>query len=75
MQKTNLNSKVLTENLSFLVNQVLVEARNIGKARVVFVATQRGTNVVKFFSELNKNFPIIESAQNKPALKGNSSFA
>ena len=65
MQKTNLNSKVLTENLSFLAKQALIEARNIGKARIVFVATQRGTNVVKFFSELNKTFPIIESAQNK----------
>jgi predicted transcriptional regulator len=65
MQKTNLNSKVLTENLSFLAKQALIETRNIGKARVVFVATQRGTNVVKFFSELNKTFPIIESAQNK----------
>jgi hypothetical protein len=42
----------------------LVEARFIGKARVVFVATQRGINVVKFFSELNKTFPIIESSKN-----------
>jgi predicted transcriptional regulator len=65
MQKTNLNSKVLTENLSSLVNLALVEARNIGKARVIFVATQRGTNVVKFFSERNKTFPIIESSQKK----------
>jgi predicted transcriptional regulator len=65
MHKTNLKSKVLKENLSFLVNQALVEARNIGKARAVFVATQRGNNVVKFFSELNKTFPIIESAQNE----------
>ena len=67
MQKTNLNSNVLTENLSFLVKQALVEVRNIGKVRVVFVATQRGTNVVKFFSEF-KTLPIIESAQNKSVL-------
>ena len=65
MQKTNLNSKVLIENLSFLVNHSLVEARNIGKARLVYAATQRGTNVVKFFSEINKTFSIIESAQDK----------
>jgi predicted transcriptional regulator len=68
MQKTNLNFKVLTENLSFLVKQALVEERNIGKAKEVFAVTQQGNNVVKFFSELNKTLPITEGAQNKVPL-------
>lgn len=63
MYKANLNCSVLKEYLSFLVKRGLVEERTIGKARRVFVVTQRGINVLKYFRELKQALPIVEEAR------------
>jgi predicted transcriptional regulator len=58
MHKANLNCSVLKEYLSFLVKRGLVEERTIGKARIVFVVTQRGINVLKYFRELKQGLLV-----------------
>lgn len=60
MYKANVNCKVLKEYLDFLIQQGLVEERAVGKSRVVYANTARGTTVIKYFRELNKALPIIE---------------
>jgi predicted transcriptional regulator len=65
MYKANVNFSVLRENLDFLIKQKLVEERTIGKERTVFVVTQHGINVLKYFKELTKALPIIEETRNQ----------
>jgi predicted transcriptional regulator len=60
MYKANVNCKVLKEYLDFLIKQGLIEERVIGKGRVVYANTTRGTTVLKFFRELNKVLPLLE---------------
>jgi predicted transcriptional regulator len=65
MYKANVNCSVLKEYLEFLIKQGLVEERTLGKARVVFVVTQRGITVLKYFKELKEVLPIVEEARNQ----------
>ncbi len=64
MHKTNLNCSVLEEDLGFLVKQGLVEERPFGKDRIFFAVTQRGINVLKYFSRLKVKHLIVEEARN-----------
>ena len=59
MYKANVNCGQLKEDLEFLINQNLVEKRTIKKEHIIFVITQRGINVLKYFRELTKVLPII----------------
>ena len=63
MYKANVNCIVLKEYLDFLIKQGLVEERTIGKARVVYVVTQRGITVLKYFHELKQVLPIVEELE------------
>jgi predicted transcriptional regulator len=60
MYKTNVNCNILKECLNFLSKQGLIEERIVGKSRVVYVNTTRGTQVIKFFRELDKMLTVIE---------------
>jgi predicted transcriptional regulator len=60
MYKTNVNCNILKEYLGFLIKQGLIEERVVGKSRVVYANTARGTTVLKFFRELNKAFTVID---------------
>ena len=51
MYKANVNCKVLKGYLDYLLKHGLVEMRIVGKASVVFVVTQRGITVLKYFHE------------------------
>lgn len=64
MYKANVNCSVLKEYLEFLIKQNLVEERTIGKRRVVYVVTQRGITVLKYFRELKQVLPIVEESRN-----------
>jgi len=64
MYRANVNCSVLKEYLDFLIKQSLVEEHIVGKARVVFVVTQRGITVLKYFKELKQVLPIVEEARN-----------
>jgi predicted transcriptional regulator len=58
--ETNVNCNVLKEYLNSLIKQGLIEERVVGKNRVVYMVTDRGISVLKFFRELNKVLTIIE---------------
>ena len=64
MYKANMNCSLLKEYLDFLIKQGLVEERTVGKQRIVYVATQRGVIVLKYFRELRQALPIIEEDRN-----------
>ena len=63
MYKANVNCSVLKEYLDFLIQQGLVEEKTIGKKRIVYAITERGTTVLKYFRELKSVLPIIEEAR------------
>ena len=65
MYNANVNCSVLKEYLEFLTKQGLVEARTVGKQRVVYSVAERGITVLKYFKELNQILPIIEEAQSQ----------
>jgi predicted transcriptional regulator len=60
MYKANVNCSVLGEYLEFLLEQGLVEERNLKKNRIVYMVTQHGLTVLKSFRELTQALPIIE---------------
>jgi predicted transcriptional regulator len=64
MYKSIVNCSFLNEYLDFLIKQVLVEKRIIGK-HIVFAITQSGLNVLKYFRELVQVLLIIEETQRK----------
>jgi predicted transcriptional regulator len=45
--------------LEFLLKQGLVEERKLSDNRVVYLITQRGRRVLKYFKELKQELPII----------------
>jgi predicted transcriptional regulator len=65
MYKANVNCSVLKEYLTFLMEQGLVEERNLRKRRVVYAVTQRGLTVLKYFRELKQVLPILEEDQRR----------
>jgi len=64
MYKANVNCSVLKEYLDFLIANNLVEEKTVGKKRIVYAITERGTTVLKYFRELKSVLPIIEEARN-----------
>lgn len=63
MYKANVNCSVLKEYLDFLISNNLVEEKTIGKKRIVYAITERGTTVLRYFRELRTVLPIIEEAR------------
>ncbi|MCX8151265.1 MAG: winged helix-turn-helix domain-containing protein [Candidatus Bathyarchaeota archaeon] len=60
MRKANINHKALNDQLDFLIEQGLVEERKDDNHHVVFVITQQGINVLKYFRELKQVLPVAE---------------
>ena len=58
--KANVNCKVLKEYLDFLNKQGLIEERVVGCRKVVYANTAHGTEVLKFFREIDKLLPVLE---------------
>ena len=63
MYKANVNCSVLKEYLDFLIEQELVEEKTVGKKRIVYVASEKGLKVLKYFRELKVMLPVIEEGQ------------
>jgi predicted transcriptional regulator len=66
MYKANVNCVVLKEYLDFLIKQGLIEERLIGKNRVVYANTPRGTTVIKYFRELNNALLVLDDSKILP---------
>ena len=77
MYKANVNCNILKEYLDFLIKQGLIEERVVGKSSVVYANTARGTEVIKFFRELDKALSVKRRRQNLSSflLKRQSLFA
>ena len=64
MYKANVNCNVLKENLSFLLQQNLIEeqikVKRRNKTKVRYAITERGRTVIKYFNEVNKALQISE---------------
>jgi predicted transcriptional regulator len=58
--KSNFNSSIIKEYLDFLIKHNLVEEQKVKKKRSVFVITQRGITVLKYFGELTPEIFDIE---------------
>ena len=63
MYKSNVNCCVLKEYLDFLIEQELVEEKTVGKKRIVYVASEKGLKVLKYFRELKVMLPVVEDGQ------------
>jgi predicted transcriptional regulator len=68
MYKSNVNCKVLKEQLEFLVKNSLVEERTLGKERTVYGITPKGTQILKAFGEIKLVFPDEEEKRAIPLL-------
>ena len=55
----NLRTYDLKIYLVFLLKQGLVEERKLSNYRVVYLVTQRGRRVLKYFKKLKQELPII----------------
>ena len=63
MYKANVNCSVLKQYLDFLIQQDLVEEKTVGKKRIVYVVSEKGLQVLKYFRELKVMLPVIEEDQ------------
>ncbi len=66
MYKSNVNCKVLKDQLDFLLQNGLVEERSQRKDRVVYAITQKGTKTLKAFREIKQIFPIEKEIRQSP---------
>jgi predicted transcriptional regulator len=60
MYEINVNCNILKKHLDFLIKQGLIEERAVGKSSVVYANTARGTEVIRFFRELDKALSVKE---------------
>ena len=64
MYETNVNCCILKEYLDFLMKQNLVEERTAGRHRMVYLITERGITVLKYYGELKQVLPIVDEDPN-----------
>jgi predicted transcriptional regulator len=60
MHEANVNCSTLKGCLEFLIKQGLIEERIVGKNGVVYGNTTRGTQVIKFFTEMDRTLSVRE---------------
>ena len=65
MYKANVNCSVLKEYLDFLIQQELVEEKTMGKKRTVYVISEKGLKVLKYFRELKIMLPVVEEGETR----------
>ena len=71
MYKANVNCSVLKQSLDFLIQQGLIEEQSFSKKRtkrVVYMITERGRTVLRYFRELDIALQITGETNKIPAL-------
>ena len=63
MYKANVNCSVLKEYLDFLIQPELDEEKTVGKKRIVYVISEKGSKVLRYFRELKVMLPVVEDGQ------------
>jgi predicted transcriptional regulator len=66
MYELNVNCNILKKHLDFLIKQGLIEERAVEKSSVVYANTARGTEVIRFFRELDKALSVKEDGKILP---------
>jgi len=61
--KANINCKILKDALDFLIKQGLIEKRVIGSGTLVYASTPHGTEILKFFREIEKMLPLLKEEE------------
>ncbi len=61
MFKANVNFDVLKKNVELLMKQGLIEARLVGRERIVYSITHQGLTLSKGWRELKLLLPTVES--------------
>jgi predicted transcriptional regulator len=61
MFKANVNCDVLKKNVELLIKQGLIEARSVGRERIVYSITHQGLTLSKGWKELTMLLPTVES--------------
>ena len=56
----NISITSLKAHLKFLIKQGLIEEQTVGKNRMVYTNTARGTSVIKFFTQLDKTLTTLD---------------
>jgi len=56
--KTNIGSSTLKKYLGFLLAQGLVNEQKMSQHIIVYSITQRGINVLEFFTSMNQEVPL-----------------
>jgi predicted transcriptional regulator len=64
MYNSNVNYQALTEQLEFLIKNGLVEEKLLNRERSVYTITLKGSNVLKFFGEIEQVSQIEEERHN-----------
>ena len=63
MQKANVNCSVLKNYFDFLLRQGAVEEKHVKRGKIVYVITQRGLDLIKYFNELNQVIPTAKISE------------
>jgi predicted transcriptional regulator len=63
MYKSNINCRVLKEQLEFLIKNEMVQERKLAKNRAVYAITPKGMQILKTFREINQIFLEEERTQ------------
>lgn len=56
----NISTDELKKYLGFLLKQGFIDEQKLSNNRVVYVITQRGIRVLKYFNELKQELPITK---------------
>jgi len=62
MYDSNTNCSLLKTNLTYMIQQGLVEKKPVGKERIAYQVTQKGVTILKTFKEFKQMLPIVEEA-------------
>ena len=60
MYDSNTNCGLLKKNLTYMAKQGLVEKKSVGRDRVAYCITQKGTSILDAFKEVIQVLPIVE---------------
>lgn len=65
MYDSNTNCKVLKKNLTYMVQKGLVDKKPVGKERIAYNITQKGSSILNKFKEFKQMLPIVEETPNQ----------
>jgi predicted transcriptional regulator len=62
MYESNTNCRLLKTNLTYMIQKGLVENSPVGKERIAYRITQKGSSILNAFKEFKQMLPIVEES-------------